>query len=321
MSPRFHGAMSIGRRAIRGAILAVWIVALTYGALLAIRDKASDYILSGLPSTTAPDKDAEQARKDYAEKATPMGLLAMYTNENSEFGTVLPIRAVLDLFTPGWEMLPNVKMEEFWELFQRVDSALHAYARDPQFNASTGKISSDFLIRRFKPITDIPPVTPTTEIRAWIEQFREARERQQSKALLVNTFVLLTILGAFGSMIFLTRDFMYHRGDATPLVHFIFRPVLGIFLGIGCFVVVISTNALVSTSSILDVRRETLWILAFAAGLMAEKVYAVLDRRVAEALGKWSRDGAGDRAKKTHASPPPTGLDVGDATPRSGASG
>lgn len=93
------------------------------------------------------------------------------------------------------------------------------------------------------------------------------------------------MIGTFGSVIFLVRDFIDVEAEArTTLSSYLLKPILGMFLAIAVFIVDILAHAAVSSGSILAVRHETLYVLALAAGLLSDQTYAVVSSRAQMAL-------------------------------------
>ena len=70
------------------------------------------------------------------------------------------------------------------------------------------------------------------------------------------------------------------------LSDYIFRPILGIFLAVAVFVVDILAHSIISTSSILEIRYEPLYILALGAGLLSETAYAWVRRNADSAFAQ-----------------------------------
>jgi hypothetical protein len=160
---------------------------------------------------------------------------------------------------------------------------------------ATDFIPSAFRQNRTVPIEKTVDLTP--DVRTWIDSDRESNKAYLSKLKLIDTFVLLIIIGAFGSLIFLTRDYVMNEEEKmTPVSSYLFRPILGIFLAVSMFVVDIAANTVVSTSDILQVRRETLFVLALAAGLLSDKAYAFIDRKARGALDGISANSARKKA-------------------------
>ena len=143
------------------------------------------------------------------------------------------------------------------------------------------------------------------EVEAWINQKRKAADNDDKRRQLFETFLLLIVLGALGSLIFLTRDYMIenwrHDEDSInedgntedrerPLTAYLFRPILGIFLALAMFVIDLVAHVVVSSSTILDIRHETLYVLALAGGLISEKAYEVIQYHAHKALDRLMED-------------------------------
>ncbi|ETW93289.1 MAG: hypothetical protein ETSY1_39880 [Candidatus Entotheonella factor] len=105
------------------------------------------------------------------------------------------------------------------------------------------------------------------------------------------------MIGTFGSVIFLVRDFINLEDESrTTLSAYLLKPILGMFLAIAVFIVDILGHATISSASILQIRHETLYVLALAAGLLSEQTYAVVSSRAQMALRNMQERDAGQSA-------------------------
>lgn len=264
---------------LKGLILVLWVTFLGFGALLAIQGKASTLLLNSFRSFGKEHGGVKEL--------TPRALLRDFDNR---FESAPPISNLLDMAFPEWWKIKIREPDDVTacvEIFERSYAKLRALAMDEHFKIEDGVVETDFLPIIYAPALKTVPVT--REIKSWIETERERVKNTASRTSLTDTFVLLIIIGAFGSLIFLIRDYILNRNEST-ISSYIFRPVLGIFLAISMFVIDIGANAIVSTADILQVRRETLFILALAAGLVADKAYAAIDKRMRVALDKFADD-------------------------------
>jgi hypothetical protein len=125
-------------------------------------------------------------------------------------------------------------------------------------------------------------------MRSWIQRRRDKADADKQVDELVNTFLLLIVLGAFGSMIFLTRDYIAKEVDTT-ISAYVFRPLLGMLLAVAMFVIDLLAHSFVSTADVASIRKEPLFILAFAAGLLSEPAYEIVHERAREALEKYKK--------------------------------
>ena len=61
-----------------------------------------------------------------------------------------------------------------------------------------------------------------------------------------------------------------------PIRSYIYRPILGMSLALAVFITNASIHTLISDAEITSIKRETLFLLAFAAGLISEKTYSLI---------------------------------------------
>lgn len=295
------------RRSARGAILIAWIVVLVFFAGLAATGKASDSVMSFFKRTGHVGSGVKSAA---AEARTPRQHLEQYL---TRYEYPPPIEAIIDqvVIEPSWclrdlgaefsKRHPDRAKEEqsFWvrdqyyDLFGKMDSKLQALVSDRTYDPERiPTIESPVIPEIFRkekkllePAISPGPCMVTREITAWIKEERIRRDAIRQRDALVDTFFLLMVLGAFGSLIFLSKDFI-ERQEATSIASLIFRPVLGIFLAMAVFIVGIFGLTVISTADILKVRTETLYLLALAAGMLSEQAYEVLKIRASAALDR-----------------------------------
>jgi len=182
------------------------------------------------------------------------------------------------------------KASKYEELFDRVESILYSIVnKSPDIDLQLEQIKTNFISTTFIfPDEKIPPtISLPNEVITWVEQERilqkDKKERNNARSKLIDTFLLLIVLGAFGSLIFLTRDYISKDTD-TAIAAYIFRPVLGMFLAMAMFVIDILAHSVISTSGMLSIRPEPLFLLAFAAGLLSEQAYEIVLIRAQTAL-------------------------------------
>ena len=179
----------------------------------------------------------------------------------------------------------DYKQENYNTLFQIIEAKLIALAANDIQDINSLSISNDILPAKFRfTATDkfnskefpIP-----VEVKNWVITERHQRKRLQ----LVDTFVLLIILGAFGSIIFLVSEHMRNE-DEIEIKSYIFRPIFGILLAIATFIISVSINGLTSTARIEDIRTESIFLLAFAAGLLSDNAYEVITEQASSKFHK-----------------------------------
>jgi hypothetical protein len=122
------------------------------------------------------------------------------------------------------------------------------------------------------------------EAALWVKARQAAIAARKSQISFLDLFILLIILGGFGSWIYLVRR---HINPNIPvdLSEYFYRPPLGMALAIAVFIVNLTVHSFVSTSNITEVRRETLILLAFAAGLLSDKTYDFIEKVTGEKIG------------------------------------
>jgi hypothetical protein len=102
---------------------------------------------------------------------------------------------------------------------------------------------------------------------------------------LTDTGIIVIVIGAFGSVLFLVRGAvsMGERENTTALTieDFLFRPCLGALLAVAFLIADIVTHALISTGNLLQLRPESMYGLALAAGLLSEVAYRRLGKSLA----------------------------------------
>ncbi|MEP1080281.1 hypothetical protein NDI52_33505 [Leptolyngbya sp. PL-A3] len=178
--------------------------------------------------------------------------------------------------------------DDYARLFAIVDNRLSAMANfSPEVLVSSNLrinnniLPSDFRSTEFKDKEiDLP-----LEAVLWVKATQTLSAERKAKLSFLDLFVLLIILGGFGSWIYLVRK---HVDPNTPvsLKEYFYRPPLGMALAIAIFIVNITLHSFVSTSNVNEVRRETLILLAFTAGLLSDKTYNFIERVIHEEISK-----------------------------------
>lgn len=224
-----------------------------------------------------------------------------------------PIGLVVDklITEPSWEdrdikpkkydegtNIERWKKDQFQYLFKRVHQRLSSYVNDPTLDLSKIEIGFSDIIPEswFRNKKDRQRIIKLPkEAILWVKAERDIVDFRNERLALINTFIILMVLGAFGSLIFLTRDYI-HAEESVGLASYIFRPVLGMFLAVSMFVIDIAAHTLISSSDIFKIRHETLYLLAFAAGLLSEQAYLLVNKKANEAL-----NGVKSKKKDNHA--------------------
>jgi len=126
----------------------------------------------------------------------------------------------------------------------------------------------------------------------WIQSYRKETasnlSARKAKADLVDTFAILMALGAFGSIIFLINDFV-SPASSFNIQSYLFRPLFGMLLAAAVFIVDVATQTIISESGISNLRHETLYLLALAAGLLTEKVYAFVQNKLTDIVRTYKK--------------------------------
>jgi len=184
----------------KGITLALWLFLLGFGALLAINGRASEIILNYFKGWDGG------ALHDTKTPQTPSGLLKAF---QARMDNPPPIAALLEACLQKWTVKTESRSDEdYTTLFRRTSDRLRACVDDPQFDTTSSKISTDFVSSAFRD-PGLPSDIPLTlELKTWIANQKDLAKTNASRTSLVDTFVLLIIIGAFGSLIFLTRDYM-----------------------------------------------------------------------------------------------------------------
>jgi hypothetical protein len=238
---------------------------------------------------------------DYrGEIKTASEYLEMYTTrlENSP-----PIDAVLDVLAtnPKWNDYNNVQSmyqgsgddeakarwvkEQYFVLFRKIARTLRALAASKARELEKKPLKASMIPEPFtqegNTVDEGVPVP--MQVAVWIAAERERGDFDKQRDKFNNTVLLLIVLGAFGSLIFLVREYI-EKNEKTGLAGYVFRPILGMFLAIAMFLVDVVAHSVLSSASILEIRHETLWILALAAGLLSEQAYQWVVERAAQAI-------------------------------------
>ena len=298
-------AHKVVRRALKGILLLGWIAFLLSAALLAWSQQATNALSSAADIITG-ERYREYYLTGVSKRVSPPEELAYFLQRYSEDPP--PVAVVLNQLVkePGWDNegaywerleqdlsqiektaeISEALRERYRSLFAQIADVMHGFASDPTKDSKKIEISSDILPELFRPVEGT--YSNAEVMTAWIERERIRIKNTAKREALGNTFLLLLVLGALGSTIFLTRAFIIDH-EETPVAAYLFRPVLGMFLALALFVVDIFTHSIISTASVLELRQEPLLLLAFAAGLLSEQAYAALEVRTSEVLDQYKK--------------------------------
>ncbi|MDD9971805.1 MAG: hypothetical protein OXR73_36510 [Myxococcales bacterium] len=166
--------------------------------------------------------------------------------------------------------------ELFRALADRLEVAVHD--SDGQLESlilNEGALPSLF---RGDTVGDIDLLVMAPGVGPWVAVERDRMHQERQSGEFFDLFLILIVLGALGSLIFLTRDYLNVDAECqTSASVFVFRPVLGMLLAIAMFVIDILAHSVLSAADVAQVRPEPLYILAFAAGLLSEQAYDLME--------------------------------------------
>jgi hypothetical protein len=292
-------------RLLKGGILLLWIISLLGLAIAAASNSVSEDILAFIgsdPSSYFEDDivDPNEELKQYLDikygiNPPPIeSVIEKFLSEPSWTERLLTPQFVSENDDEKKAQENHWREERYHRLFEKVNEKLTALALEKN-NLLMDDIGiydiipPDFIHEKEKGVSYKLPAVAVN----WINAEKPRIEDMQYRRKLIDTFVLLMVLGAFGSLIFLTRDYILSTEDSSVSTY-IFRPILGMFLAVAMLIVDISAHAILSQSDILEVRRETLYLLAFAAGLLSEQAYNIVAKKAKGVLDAKSVE-AGDK--------------------------
>jgi hypothetical protein len=219
------------------------------------------------------------------------------------------------------ESTQDQKDEAYDVLFRMTRDTLIAHAssdKPTQADISYRElIPGYFLLPEIAGPQGTAKVLVPVDVKLWMEDYAQRAEAENRKIRLMDTFIILLVLGAFGSLIFLTKDYLLPN-EKGGLSAYIFRPILGMFLALAMFVLDMAAHAVLSNASFQEVRQETLYLLAFAAGLLSEHAYGLLLKRAEEVLDREDEDRKDPPEKIDQAVEPP-GKPLNSETDRTGS--
>jgi hypothetical protein len=308
------------RRFVKGLLLAGWLIILLGLAGWAASGQAVQvFAVEVFQPSVITFAETRFFRDGTGEADTPSEHLEGFL---WRFDNPPPIAVILDAAAPNWRDvnvakkwpeesgIPKSKWvrEQYENLFIKANGVVKAYTKNFNIDPRGQDIKVEQVVPPlFRGITwpnliKIPP-----EVVAWILDERQRVTEEKNRLSLLKVFLLLIVLGAFGSLIFLTRDFII-RESTTTIAGYVFRPIFGILLALAVFVVDILGHSLISTADILQIRHETLYVLALAAGLLSEQAYNVLLGKASDALNQFQQGSQTPPAARTQqtAQPQPT---------------
>jgi hypothetical protein len=277
--------LAIFNRLLRGLFLILWITILSLVAFGSLTGGLANYVFPS--DASAPERTYFLGNAGVEKEChSGAGELADYVRFRAD---PPPIGAVLDVVMPAWDGAIKCDESNYRALFDKIEGRLRSIARDQSADLKTVTVDASILTFGFAQVSKqsekpseaqgnavalLPP-----EVQDWVSrESTRVKDRAQARALF-STFLLLSVLGAFGALIFLIRDYITLDVE-KKLSDYIFRPVLGIFLAVAVFVVDVLAHSVISTASILQIRPEPLYILALGAGLLSETAYYWVRRNI-----------------------------------------
>ncbi|UMM04334.1 hypothetical protein MKR81_07000 [Vibrio campbellii] len=274
---------------LKPLILIIWYMILLVVSSIAYTEKASDVL--------------EKISTQFVE--VPFGLIsydeANYQPGNTpisylwhDFSGVSPAHVILDLLNktiPGWENhyqqgnsdgnpspLNEWQKEQYFNLFISFDNFLESYLTKKSLSLDSEMIDKSVVTHEFRKYVTENEVHLPDSAKQWIANSVVATSETENKTSLADTFLVLVVLGVFGSLIFLTKDLLSSH-DANSVLAYIFRPVFGMALSIAVFIVAILAHSVMTTAPLEDIRTETMYILGLGAGILADTAYNYLKNK------------------------------------------
>lgn len=306
------GAYIASRKSIKGLILIGWISFLIYVAILA---STGDISCRLMDFQTDQKKNISELIDLNRKNISAFDFLEDYKNNRQGKSIVgdAPIIPLLnEIFTDQVKWydldisefhkdstdllsLNKWKKEQYTSLFIQCDNLLYFLIRQKNKAISSIDVPGTFYPTPFMGIaSEESSVVISQYFRQWITDRIDLQASHEKRGELINTFFLLLVLGAFGSLIFLIKDFI-DKESTVWVEAYLFRPVLGMFLAMGMFILDLLAHSLLSTSGVVDVRIEPLYVLALASGLLSEQAYAIMNIRANAILER-----AKGQSKKTN---------------------
>ncbi len=251
----------------------------------------------------------------------PRNLLSCYI-QNRYAGKFIeeipPIARVIDSLSPKyWHSLPEhwegdkdipkgeytFSKNDYKQLFEIIEKYLIALSTDYFKDISDLTISTGILPDQFRPLNIVPKTNDGSqepgersvgvvesfkaedkplpiEAKSWIILDRKRRDELR----LVDTFFLVLMLGVLGSLIFLVREHMTAPDNINTRLYF-YRPLFGMLLAIGSFVITISISGIFSEGKSSEINVESVITIAFASGLISDAVYKNLVKSSQDSIG------------------------------------
>ncbi len=300
-------------RIFKGLMIFVWLIALIEASYISYSDNTNEALTKIHGVLVAGfQKISRRDDKPTDLKSSPHGYLDQYLFETYDRNPP-PFSLILTKLVPSWDDGAD-NSKHYQILFHSLSTRIDSFVNSTDGELKTMSITSNIIPWSFRSIDQKRITTKGAdsdsrilsimvsdypELLTWIKRERERQELKMKRESLADTFLILIVLGALGSLIFLTRNYIVEekfiysddpelRKKVMPVSAFILQPVLGMMLALAMFIIDLLTHSVISSSSIIEIRKEPLFIFAFAAGLMSEKAYAILEIRMDAWLKKYA---------------------------------
>jgi hypothetical protein len=341
-------------------VLAIWLIFLLVIGILAVQGKASSILIDlnlkqylKFPGFTNTTNNPNIGNLSNASQKTPVEasqrlqdyLAKVYANQDPVL--IPPVTLVLDRLQLdlNWRDLSRIGQvnatknppinpptdadyDTYFDAVTKRLESIATYTPVKEGDSSTLESAKPLQIRNdiVPPVfrgpnfresdIDLPP-----EAVLWVQQKKKVLIQKNNQLSLLDTFVLLIILGGFGSWIFLVRSHINRDEESLGLRAYIYRPLLGMALALAVFIVDVSLHSVVSTAKMDQIRRETLILLAFAAGLLSEKTYQYVEGFVNRRLDQAEEDARVEDANKGQQKPDPEHPQAANPSPDNAGTG
>ena len=314
---------SRGSDVTKGLILVLWYASLALAVAVAYEGKAADTVsalyrqisensVSILFGLVNEDKNRVAAHQDSVVITSPLDYLTF--KYDSSYPTNLMI-ILLNKIVPDWskkdlfsdesagenqdndtgeESLDASIQKKYYILFITIEAHIKTIIDDPDFDINNPFYPADLVPKDFYFFAGSNAISLPGSIQTWLLQERQIAENTRSKRHLADTFLILIILGTFGSLIFLTKDYISNDDRKnTNIASYLFRPLFGMALAMAMFIVDMVAHSVISTGGVENIRNETMYLLGLSSGLLAEKAYELLRRKADDTLDKNGKDDNG----------------------------
>ncbi|EJU9868675.1 hypothetical protein Q6U64_004429 [Vibrio vulnificus] len=284
---------------LKPLILIIWYMILLVVSSIAYTEKASD-VLEKISTqfVEVPFGLISYSEANYQQGNTPISYLW------HDFSGVSPAHVILDLLNktiPGWENhyrqgnnggnpspLNEWQKEQYFNLFISFDNFLESYLTKKSLSLDSEMIDKSVVTHEFRKYVTENEIHLPDSAKQWIATSVVATSETENKTSLADTFLVLVVLGVFGSLIFLTKDLLSSH-DANSVLAYIFRPVFGMALSIAVFIVAILAHSVMTTAPLEDIRTETMYILGLGAGILADTAYNYLKNKAEQQFDEASQ--------------------------------